>query len=234
MRARDGIFVPRRILARGGACVSGRTARRLSAVGGQARRLRHLVSDRRARLHRGGRQARAGDRRCPRRRRARRLVRAPVRPHRRRHPARRAGHRLFPCRGRGPRRLPALPLQSRPGAGRRRLCRQHHSPGPARRAAEFRGTRHRGGDRRGLGSAARPDPGDRRAGLGQVHPARRRHAAAAGARRRAHPVLRGADRIRIRPYRRRRRADVVFGDPPPLPKLSPTACALLSAAARPR
>ena len=85
-------------------------------------------------------------------------------------------------------------------------------------AAELRGTRHRGRDRRGLGSAARPDPGDRGAGLGQVNPARRRHAAAAGARRRAHPVLRGAYRIRVRSYRRERRADVVLRDPPSFPK----------------
>ena len=146
------------------------------------------------------------------------LVRAHLRCHGRRHPARRAGHRLFPRRRRGARRLPPLPLQSRSGAGRGRFRGQHHAPGAARRAAQLRGTRHRGRDRRGLGPAARPDPGDRRAGLGQVHLARRRHAAAAGARRRAHPVLRGAHRVRVRSYRRGRRADVVFRDPPSLPK----------------
>ena len=51
---------PDSLLARGGARVSGGTARRFSAVGGEARRFRHLLPDRRARLHRGRRQAGAG------------------------------------------------------------------------------------------------------------------------------------------------------------------------------
>ena len=185
----DTVLFPGLLLARGGACVSGGRVRRLSAVGREARRFQHFLSDRRARLHRGRRQAGAGDRRVARRGRARQLVRAYFRCHGRRHPARRAGHRLFPCRGRGAGRLPPLPLQPRRGAGRGRFRGQHHAPGAARRTAQLRGARHRGRDRRGLGPAARPDPGDRRAGLGQVDPARRRHAPAAGARRRAHPVL---------------------------------------------
>ena len=136
----DTVLFARLLLARGGARVSGGRARRLPAVGRETRRLRHLLPNRRARLHRGRRQAGAGDRRGARRGRARQLVRAHFRCHRRRHPARRPGHRLFPCRGRGARRLPPLPLQSRPGAGRGRFRGQHHAPGAARRAAELRGS----------------------------------------------------------------------------------------------
>ena len=89
----------------------------------------------------------------------------------------------------------------RPG----RLRRQYLASCAARRAAELRGAGRRGGDRRRLGYVPRPHAGDRRAGLGQVHPARRRHAAPVGTRRRAHPVLRGAHRVRLRRHRRRKR-----------------------------
>ena len=48
-----------------------------------------------------------------------------------------------------------------------------------------------------------PHPGDRGAGLGQVHAAGRRHAAPSGKRRRTCARLRGADRVRVRRHRRR-------------------------------
>ena len=200
-------------MAGGRAWLPGGRAGRVPALGGGPRGLRHCLPDRLAGLRGDRRQAPARDRRVPRRGRHGPALREALRRDRRGNPARGPRHRLLACDPARARALAALPLQPRPGSGRDRVRGQHHAPRAAGEAALLRRARDRGRDRPGLGSLQGADAGDRRAGVRQVHPACRRHKAPAGAGRRAHPVLRGADRIRLRRHRRRRRADVVRRDP---------------------
>ena len=81
------------------------------------------------------------------------------------------------------------------------------------------GVGHRGGDRRRLGPLPGSHAGDRSAGFRQVDPAGCGHTAPAREWRGACAVIRGADRVRLRRHRRRRRADVIVGDSAPLPEL---------------
>ena len=189
------------------------------AVGGGPRRLRHRLPDRLAGLRRDRRHSQARHRGRAGRGGHGPALRAPLRRHRRGHPALGPRHRLLAHDRARARPLAALPLQPRPGPGRHRVRGQRHAPRPAGTAALLRRARHRGRDRGCVGPLPGPHPGDRGAGLGQVHPAGRRHQAAAGARRRPHPVLRGADRIRLRRHRHRHRADVLGRDPQALPEL---------------
>ena len=185
------------------------------------RRVRRLLPDRCAGLHRGRRHSAARLRRRPRRRRhGTALRRKGVRRYGRGHPALRPGHRLLLCGGLRPPSVPPLPLQPLAGA---QPAIASASTSPCGVLPDNPPTLEELGIEpeivaawdlcRGL-TLVTGVPGSGKSTLlaagTQAAPQERRGAGA---------VLRGPDRVRLRRHRRRRRIDVVVGGAAPLPEL---------------